>query len=688
MDEASRRNELDRESSPYLLQHRYNPVHWLPWGREAFDRARAEHKPILLSIGYAACHWCHVMAHESFEDDETASLLNRDFISIKVDREERPDVDRIYMDALHAFGEQGGWPLTMFLDSDGTPFWGGTYFPDKPRFGRPSFQQILTEIARIWRTEHDKVAINTAHIREALQRPAPAKPPLTLSLERLDAAGQALLKAVDFRNGGFRGAPKFPQTAVFEFLWRLYRRTGQQPYRDAVITTLTHLSQGGIYDHLGGGFARYSVDAEWLVPHFEKMLYDNAQLLRLLAHVTIVEESRLFRQRIEETAHFLLTAMTIAGGAFAASYDADSEGEEGKYYLWSAREIDAALGPDAAFFKQVYGVTSDGNFEGHNILNRLANLALLDPADEARLATLRDRLLAIRRTRVPPGFDDKILADWNGLAIAALADAGLLLDRPDWIGAAACALAGVLDRLWDGARLLQSWREGQGRHPATADGYANLIDASLALYEATADSTHLATASALAAALVKHHWNEERGGFAFASDEADHLIARPCYAHDDATPNANATLMASLVKLGLATGEPAHGERAARLFDSFSGQALPNPYQHASFLNACDDILHLCQIVLAGDAASAQARSLRHAALRAAAPAKLVLYADHAMAANRDHPAAGKLPIAGAPTLYLCQGTRCSLPITASEAVSDALASLDRPQAFIESKKS
>jgi uncharacterized protein len=380
--------------------------------------------------------------------------------------------------------------------------------------------------------------------------------------------------------------------------------------------------------------------------------------------------------------------MVTAGGAFAASYDADSEGEEGKYYVWSEREIDEALGPDATFFKQAYGVTSEGNFEGHNILNRLHSLELRDPADEARLAALRERLLAIRNRRVPPGFDDKILADWNGLAIAALAEAGLLLDRPQWIAAAARAQASVLERLWDGTRLQQSWREGQGRHDATADGYANLVDASLALYEATADSAHLATASQLATALVAHHWNEERGGFTFASAAADHLIARPCYAHDDATPNANATLMASLLKLGLATGNPAHGERAARLFDSFSGQALPNPYQHASFLNACDDILNLCQIVLAGDAASPAARSLRHEALRAATPAKLVLYADAGMAADRDHPAAGKLPIAGAPTLYLCQGTRCSLPITSAEAVADALAGLAGPHAFIESKKS
>ena len=676
MDDGSRRNELDREASPYLLQHRLNPVHWLPWGQAAFDRARAENKPILLSIGYAACHWCHVMAHESFEDAETAKLLNADFISVKVDREERPDVDRLYMDALHAFGEQGGWPLTMFLDADGTPFWGGTYFPDTPRFGRPSFRQILTEIARLWKAEPGKIAANLAHIREAVQRQPPTKPPVALSLEQLDAAGRLLLEAIDTTHGGFRGAPKFPQTPVFEFLWRLYRRTGNQPYRQAVITTLTHLCQGGIYDHLGGGFARYSVDARWLVPHFEKMLYDNAQLLRLLSRVTISEDSGLFRQRIEQTADFLLHSMTTAGGAFAASYDADSEGEEGRYYIWSKDEIDTALGPDAGFFAAIYGVTDEGNFEGRNILNRLGSLALLDPADEARLTALRRRLLAIRNNRVPPGFDDKILADWNGLAIAALAEAGLLLDRQPWIDAAIRAEASVLERLWDGNRLRQSWRAGQGRHIATADGYANLINSSLALYEATADAAHLAMASRLADALFAHHWSEERGGFCFASDEADHLIARPCYAHDDATPNANATLMSALLKLGLAAGIPSQGRRAARLFDSFSGLAFPNPYQHASFLNACDDILHLNQIVLAGDPAATATQALRHAALAATTPAKLVLYAGDGIEDDSGHPAAGKRPIAGRPTLYLCQGTRCSLPITEPQAIADALATL------------
>jgi uncharacterized protein YyaL (SSP411 family) len=677
MDDGSRRNELDKESSPYLLQHRHNPVHWLPWGREAFDRARTENKPILLSIGYAACHWCHVMAHESFEDEETAKLLNSDFISVKVDREERPDVDRLYMDALHAFGEQGGWPLTMFLDSNGTPFWGGTYFPDTPRFGRPSFRQILTEISRIWKAEHGKIAVNTAHINEALRQQPPAQPSVALTFERLDAAGQLLLKAIDFAHGGFRGAPKFPQVPVFDFLWRLYRRTGNQHYRQAVTTTLTHLCQGGIYDHLGGGFARYSVDARWLVPHFEKMLYDNAQLLRLLSRVTISEDSGLFRQRIEETAHFLVTAMATAGGAFAASYDADSEGEEGRYYVWSKDEIDAALGPDAGFFEAVYGVTAEGNFEGRNILNRLGSLDLLDHADEARLATLRRRLLAIRNNRVPPGFDDKILADWNGLAIAALAETGLLLDHQPWIDAASRASLSVLERLWDGSRLRQSWRAGQGRHTATADGYANLIDSSLALYEATADTGHLATASRLADALIAHHWDEARGGFTFASAEADHLIAHPCYVHDDATPNANATLMSSLIKLGLSLGQPAHGRRAARLFDSFSGQALPNPYQHASFLNACDDILHMSQIVLAGDPAAGASRALRQAALTATTPAALVLYAKDGMAEDSDHPAAGKRPIDGKPTLYLCQGTRCSLPITDAQQIADALAILE-----------
>ncbi|HKQ95011.1 MAG TPA: thioredoxin domain-containing protein, partial [Aestuariivirgaceae bacterium] len=412
-------NRLANETSPYLLQHRDNPVDWMPWGKEAFDRARSEDRPVLLSIGYAACHWCHVMAHESFEDPETAVLMNAGFVCIKVDREERPDVDKIYMDALHALGEQGGWPLTMFLKPDAAPFWGGTYFPKESKFGRPSFAYVLQEIARIWRDERDKADANGRALANALKQ-SPVASAAELTVDTLTGAADALLAAVDGVHGGLAGAPKFPQTSIFEFLWRRHLATGRPDLGQAVIVTLTNLCQGGIYDHLGGGFSRYAVDHRWLVPHFEKMLYDNALLVSLLAHIYKVTREPLFRIRIEETVGWLLTEMR-AGGAFAASYDADSEGEEGKYYVWSETELRSHLDPSVFdLFARVYDVTPDGNWEGHTILNRLRAKTLLTPSEENILSEARQLLRGRRALRSPPGFDDKVLADWNGLAISAL----------------------------------------------------------------------------------------------------------------------------------------------------------------------------------------------------------------------------------------------------------------------------
>ena len=351
----------------------------MPWGDAAFAKARAENKPVMLSVGYAACHWCHVMAHESFEDDETAQLMNEHFVAIKVDREERPDVDRIYMQALHSLGEQGGWPLTMFLTPDGQPFWGGTYFPKEQRYGRPSFRYVLNEIARIWRDERDKVTTNATALVSALKR-EPPKPDqeAVLTLDLVEQAAQALLSAIDFDHGGLKGAPKFPQVPVFDFLWTMAERTGDRRLAEAVTTTLTHISQGGIYDHLGGGFARYSVDHLWLVPHFEKMLYDNAQLVSLLARVSARTGTALFRVRIEETIDFVLREMLTPIGAFAASYDADSEGEEGKFYVWTAeqRSRESSARKKPILFAQTYDVSAQGNWEGHNILNRLKTPAL------------------------------------------------------------------------------------------------------------------------------------------------------------------------------------------------------------------------------------------------------------------------------------------------------------------------
>ncbi len=470
-------NRLARETSPYLLQHKDNPVHWWAWGPEALAEAKRTGKPILLSVGYAACHWCHVMAHESFEDTATAALMNELFVSIKVDREERPDIDAIYMRALHSMGEQGGWPLTMFLDSDARPFWGGTYFPPTPRYGRPGFPQVLREVARIYVEEPDKVGHNAGLLVDSLKerRSAPGSSP-DIDDTLLADLNRRMVSAVDPQHGGLAGAPKFPQWSFFWLLWRGAIRYGHEAPRHAVDNTLTHICQGGIYDHLGGGFARYAVDERWLVPHFEKMLYDNALLVDLMCEAYRETGKDLYARRIDETVAWLLREMVAEGGGFAASLDADSEGEEGKFYVWTAKEIEEVLGEaDARVLADAYDVTEAGNWEGHTILNRLRNPIPGTPTAEKALTQMRTKLLARRAGRIRPGWDDKVLADWNGLMIAALAHAARLFDRPEWLRAAAAAFDFVLQRMEKDGRLLHSWRAGQAKVQGTASDYANMI---------------------------------------------------------------------------------------------------------------------------------------------------------------------------------------------------------------------
>ena len=549
MQERADGNRLGREMSPYLLQHKDNPVHWRPWGERALAEAKASGKPILLSVGYAACHWCHVMAHESFEDEATAAVMNDLFVNIKVDREERPDIDAIYMGALHALGEQGGWPLTMFLTSEAEPFWGGTYFPKEERFGRPPFVRVLNEIARIYRDEKDKVRQNAEALKDRLaprRDGAGAEPP---SEARLADLALRLMQAVDPVHGGIRGAPKFPQPQFFGFLWRAGLRYGLSPPREAVDLTLTGIAQGGIYDHLGGGFARYSVDERWLVPHFEKMLYDNAQLIDMMTEAWREQKSPLYATRIAETVEWLLREMP-SEAAFASSLDADSEGEEGKFYVWSLAEIEEVLGADdAKLFAEIYGVTAEGNFEGHNILNRLGAVALRDAETEKRLAEMREKLLARRATRVRPGFDDKVLADWNGLMIAALANAADAFDRADWLEAAERAFQFICTRMTSNGRLLHAYRGGEAKAPATANDYANMIGAALALAKVTGKRSYVERAREWVDVLDRHYWAQDLGGYYFAADDTADLIVRPFSGQDDATPNANGVMVSNLMAL-------------------------------------------------------------------------------------------------------------------------------------------
>ncbi len=659
---AAHQNRLARETSPYLLQHKDNPVAWWAWGPEALAEAKRANKPILLSVGYAACHWCHVMAHESFEDDDTARVMNELFVNIKVDREERPDIDQIYMAALHHLGEHGGWPLTMFLTPDGEPIWGGTYFPKTSRYGKPAFVDVLREIARLFRDEPGKIEHNRSALMERLAATARPAGSVTIGTAELDNAARQLGGLIDPVNGGTRGAPKFPQAALFELLWRAGQRTGEARYFAAVEITLDHICEGGIYDHLGGGFSRYSVDERWLVPHFEKMLYDNAQLLELLAIARRRNGKALYRQRARETVEWLKREMTIREGAFSASLDADSEGEEGKFYVWSYDEILRALGvEDGEFFARHYDVTPAGNFEGHNILNRLKPLPRSEE-DETRLAALRAKLLALRDTRVRPGLDDKVLADWNGLMIAALANAGLMFDAAQWVEMAARAFAFISHAMTSGDRLGHSWRQGQLKFPGLASDYAAMIRAALALYEATGRSDYLDQALAWQRALDRDYANAETGTYYLTAADAEGLVIRPAATTDEATPNHNAVAAGNLIRLALLAGEDSWREKADRLIAAIAPQAVENLYMHMALFNAVDLRLRAAEIVVTGEGERAQALL---AAARALPPLdRIVLHASSAAALPASHPARDKLKPASEPQAFVCVGETCSLPVT------------------------
>ena len=658
-------NRLGQETSPYLLQHKNNPVHWWAWGPDALAEAKRTGKPILLSVGYAACHWCHVMAHESFEDEATAAAMNELFVNIKVDREERPDIDAIYMGALHALGEQGGWPLTMFLDSDARPVWGGTYFPKESRFGRPSFVEVLNRVAQVFRDAPDKVANNARLLTRGLQEPADGSG-LAIDDRLLKELTARMAHAVDPVHGGLRGAPKFPQWSFFWMLWRGAIRYGDDSARDAVVTTLTHICQGGIYDHLGGGFARYSVDETWLVPHFEKMLYDNALLLDLMTEVWRETKAPLFEMRIAETVAWLEREMIAAGGGFAASLDADSEGEEGKFYVWSLDEISSVLGPEEGrFFTQVYDVTPAGNFEGYSILNRLSSLPLLSGAEEQRLAAARAKLLAARDRRVRPGWDDKVLADWNGLMIAALARAALIFDRPQWLELAQRAFDFVATRMSEGGRLRHAMRAGVAKAPATASDYANMIWSALRLHEATGEQRYYDQARAWTETLHRHYWIEGQGGYATSADDTRDVIARLRPGADDATPNANAIQLANLAALGMLSEEGRYFDRAQAIQAAFASDVGRNIVAHTGLLAASIGLIAPQLVVIAGSNLAGGQDVIEM--IRSISLPGALQYGFYDSACS-DLPALrAKEPVNQRSSAYTCLGPQCSLPLTDAE---------------------
>jgi uncharacterized protein len=664
-------NRLAQATSPYLLQHAHNPVAWWQWGPEALATAKREGKPILLSVGYAACHWCHVMAHESFDDEATAAVMNELFVNIKVDREERPDIDQIYMNALHLLGEQGGWPLTMFLTPAGEPVWGGTYFPKDSRYGRPAFVDVLREVSRMFKEEPKKIEQNRAALLARLSEKARPEGKVTIGLEELDAAAAQIGNMFDQVNGGLRGAPKFPQPAMMEMLWRTAIRSGDKRFFDTIEHSLERMSEGGIYDHLGGGFSRYSVDERWLVPHFEKMLYDNAQLLELLALVWQRSGTPLFAQRARETVEWLAREMTTPDGAFAASLDADSEGEEGKFYVWSRDEVLTVLGAeDGEYFARHYDVTLGGNFEGHTILNRLASVPRT-AEDDNRLALLRQKLLAARATRVRPGLDDKVLADWNGPMIAALVNAGVILDEPSWLAMARRAFDFIAGAMTRDGRLGHSFRAGKTLFPGLASDYAAMIRAALALYEAGGERKLLEHALAWQRALDAHYADADTGGYYLTADDADDLVLRPHATVDDATPNPNAVAAGNLVRLASLTGDDAWRDKADRLIENILSAAGRNLFGHAALLNALDLRLRAAEIVVTGGD-----ETLAQAALKLPFLDRIVLRAASAADLPATHPAQEKLKAAAGAAAFICVGETCSLPVTSPDQIRPAVAAM------------
>lgn len=605
-------NRLANETSPYLLQHADNPVDWYPWGEEALDRAREEDKPILLSIGYAACHWCHVMAHESFEDPDTADFMNQHFINVKVDREERPDLDSIYMNAVVAMTGQGGWPMTVVLTPAGEPFFGGTYFPPTPRYGMPSFRQVLGSIAEAWqkqRAEIDQSAANIAgHLGSSLGLQGRGG---ALSSDLLNQALNGLLKSFDTQWGGFGRAPKFPPSMALEFLLRIYLARSDKMALHMAEHTLKMMAYGGMYDQIGGGFARYSTDDQWLVPHFEKMLYDNALLARVYLHAWQVTGKPLYRRITEETLDFVARELRHEGGGFYSSYDADSEGEEGKFYVWESAEIRQVLGEDANLFMRYYDVTDQGNWEGQNILRVTRepaefaeDMGLNEDEVERRLAEARQKLYDTRAKRIWPGLDDKVLTAWNGLMLATFAEAGRALKRPDYTEMAVRNAEFLYQTMRaENGRLLRTWKAGaEAKYNGYLEDYAYLADGLLALYHNTFDYRWFTWAQELAEMMLTHFRDEENGGFYDTSDDHEALIHRPKDVQDNATPSGNAMAALVLLRLSLYTGNGRYWDIAEQAVSALYEAMARYPTGFAQWLCAAAFILGEPQeVAIVGD---------------------------------------------------------------------------------------
>ena len=680
-------NRLINETSPYLLQHAHNPVDWYPWGDEALARAKALDKPILLSVGYSACHWCHVMERESFENAEIASMMNERFVSVKVDREERPDIDSIYMTAVQMITGHGGWPMTVFLTPDGKPYYGGTYFPPEERGGMPSFPRVLTAMSEVYHNNRGDVLQSVEQILERMNQASNltadgAVEPLTADVMR-QAVGR-IAEDFDDRHGGIGMQPKFPQPMTYEFLLRYYMRTEDADALEMAELTLQRMALGGIYDQIGGGFHRYSTDAFWLVPHFEKMLYDNALLARLYLHAYQIAGNPLYRRIVEETLAYVTREMTSPEGGFYSAQDADSEGVEGKFFVWTPHEIGAALGDaDAEPISRYYGVTAHGNFEGRNILRvamSAANLARESDMDAAEFDALLQRgkakLLEVRNRRVAPNLDDKILTAWNGLMMRAFAESAAVLGRSDYAAVAERNARFVCDALIRDGRLLRTYKDGNAKLNGYLEDYAFLIDGLLALHEVTLNPEWLERAIALGRDMARLFWDEATGQFFDTGDDHEALVVRPKDIMDNAIPCGGSMAADVLLRLAVITGDADMQRRAATALRSVRNLMARFPTAAGHWLGTLDFYLSKPkEVVIVGTPGYTATDALLRAANRHYAPNRVMLgIADTADAIDGVPLLANRGKIDGLPTAYVCENYVCRLPVTDAEALARQLA--------------
>lgn len=664
-------NRLMHETSPYLQQHADNPVDWYPWTEEALQKAQVEDKPIFLSIGYSACHWCHVMKRESFEDQEIARILNQNFVSIKVDREERPDIDNIYMKAVQALTGSGGWPMSVFLTSDGNPFYGGTYFPPTPRYGMPSFKQVLGSVREAWENRRQELIENgeqlAASVKQQMDIPSTSRGQ-EIQRDTLRSAFQNLSRSFDETHGGWGSAPKFPQPMILEFLLRYHHTTGNTEALKMASQTLEAMARGGIYDQLGGGFHRYSVDAMWLTPHFEKMLYDSAQLTRVYLHAWQVTGTPLFREVVEETLDYVVREMTDSTGGFYSTQDAESDGEEGKFFLWSPDEIRATLGSQAAQFMELYNVTERGNFEGKNILT-------FTGLWEKRTAMkeLRRKLFTTRRARNQPGRDEKVLTSWNGLTLAAFAEAARILDRYDYGEVAERNADFLLSELrTKTGRLWHTWKDGTPKVNGYLDDYAYLIDGLLELYQTTFAPRWYKAAQELSAVMLDH-FSAASGGFFDTSDDHEDLITRPRTLEDNAMPSGNAMATFDLLRLtGLAI-EPRYAEIARRNLSQVQTLLTRYPLGFGQWLTALDYALTKTKgIAVIGDLNRTDTQEMLAICTAEYHPHQVLAAGksegEHAVPLLQD-----RAPVNDKPTAYVCTEFTCQAPVTSPPDLSELL---------------